>query len=331
MLVAPPLEQFVSDGSDVAISSGVIGFWIVLTVLFVGLSVVMLARSWRLSYGDSMTRQVAREVNLELPEELWRSVCEHVMWRLRGTVIGGVLGFVGLVLIIQPWESRTAAGIEVSLLGLSVVFLGNQFGGAVGGMLARRRSVGSVRTARIQPITHRELIAPLWRRLAVLSAIVGVTSVIAFTSAAALLPRVENTHIADVTVLVLASGATALLAAVLPRISRHFAATRALGGDDHALAWSDALAARTVRDLSIGVIWAGFATTATAFARIGELFPADMQRTVFQLQSTATVLMVLVVITVLLVVLVTSPDRHLQRTVWPELALDGDQASRDAQ
>jgi len=331
MLSAALTGPIVSAVTNDAISSGVIGFWIVLSSLFIGLTVVTLVNTWRTSYGENMTRKLAREVNLALPDELWPEVRHHLMWRLRGSLIGGALGFLGLVLIVRPWEPRAAAGTEVSLIGLSVVFFGNQLGAAVGGMLARRRSVGSIRTARLQPITHRELVAPLWRRLAVVAAVAGLASAIAFTAAATVLPRVESGFFADVPLLFVAAVCTALLAAAMPRIAQRFAASRALAGDDYALAWSDALASRTVRDLSIGVIWAGFATVATAFASVGRLLPADRQLAVFQFQSVATVLMVLVVIAVLLIVLVTSPDRHLQRTVWPELALDTVLDNRDAQ
>lgn len=331
MLVAPAPERLLAAAAEEAISSGTLGFWIVLTTVFMSVSVVTFLYTRRVSYGENMTAKLAREVNLEVPEDLWSSVSHQLMWRLRGSIIGGALGFIGLISIVRPWEPGAGAGVEVSLFGLSLVFLGNQLGAAIGGMLARRRSVGSVRTARLQPISYRQLIAPLWSRLVVLSAVTCVVSAAAFTAVAALLGPVGTGIRADVPLLLAAAITTASLAAALPRIARHFAAARALTGDDHALAWSDALAARTVRDLSIAVIWAGFATTAGAVARAGELFPADAQRAVFQFQSSATVLIILVVLTVLIVVLVTSPDRHLQRTVWPEFALDAALARRDAQ
>lgn len=325
------LTDPIASIADDSIATGIIGFWIALTTLFVGFSLVMLVVTRRASYGDTMTRQLSRDVNLELPADLLSSVRNQLMWRLRGSIVGGLAGFVGLLVIVQPWEPRAAAGLEVSLAGLSAVFFGNQSGAAIGGMLARRQSVSSVRTARLEPITHRELVAPLWRSLTAISAGIGVAATLAFALVSATYEQSQPGFVAEVPMLAAAAALTAVIAASLPHIARRLAASRALRGDDHALAWSDALAARTIRDLCLGLTWAGFAITSSVLASIGRLAPDEGQQLVSQIQAVGSTLAVLAAITVLIVVLVTMPDRHLQRTVWPEFAMDAPQSRRDAQ
>lgn len=229
-----------------------------------------------------------------------------------GAMIGGIaLLFIAVatalvVGIVRTWQPK------------------HRLRAATGGLLARRETPATPRTARLTPLTYRDLVAPVEQNLLVIS----VASAIAFSTpllAGSFAPWANMPFGTKAAAAMFFIGALTVVALwlALPRIGRKLASTRALTGDEHALAWSGALAARIVRDLTHFTMAAAGVTAFFSFMWLGFTLPQEWEQVTGVFPNIAMFIGFAVLITGTIIVDNRKPGRHVQRTLWPQFSADG--------
>lgn len=120
----------------------------------------------------------------------------------------------------------------------------------------------------------------------------------------------------------LAALVAASIYAALPAAARRLARARAIAGDEIALAWSDALAAQTLRDISYLVIGLGGFTAMNSLMSLGLTLPVEWRVAGNVWLNVAMYLAIGVLVALIAIVSVREPSRHVQRTLWPQFAPD---------
>lgn len=301
----------------------VIGLVLLFTAVVV-VTVVQLVGTWQPARRARNVDALARSANLVVPDST-REPLEHaVAARARGALIGSLIALLAAVLFLRPWaHTDEPVGIGTVIVGMAILLAGTTAGAVVGGLLGRRTTHTSPRTARLTTVEYSDLIAPSERMLVKTSAVAGV----AFPGLLALagtLPWVDKDLFATVNVsLLLAAGLFgAALAMSLPWIGRRLVAARAIAGDEPALAWSDALAARTLRDLAHLVGTVGALSAMFAVMSFGLVLPQEWTTAANLWANAGFYVAMAGLIVVAILTTRNHPERHVQRTLWPQFAID---------
>jgi len=313
-VVEIPSEVFFT-GMLVALAAGGVAVLTFLALTFV--------RTWRPATRERLVNRHALRANLVVPEELRPALEHQLAMRVRGGVLGGLVGLTSVLMLVRPWEfPPPSLGLATGPLSFGLAFLGTQVGAIVGGMLARRSMPSRAVVARVTPISLADLVAPAERRMAAVAACVAVALpallLVVLSLPLADAPESLALSAAPLAFLGLAAGALYL---TLPAIADRLARRRALLGDAAALAWSDALTAQSLRDLHWAIAYVGGVAGLSALMVIGTAVPDDSAiASTIWINVSAYASFVLLLVTVALV-LVRSPERHVQRTLWPEFAI----------
>jgi hypothetical protein len=315
---------FTIDISDEVFFASVIVLIVLAAVGLVTLIAVRLWRTWQPRHRMRAIDDLSRSMNLVIPADLREPLAHAVAVRTRGREIGWLVGFGGMVAAFRLWETPApAAGFGAARVALALALVCTSMGAVVGGLLARRPTPSSPRTARLTSLTYADLIAPYERRIVAISVACGVAIPAVFAMAAAG-PWTDGriSPAADAGLLLLVGLLGAGLWLALPRISRRLVASRALPGDEHALAWSDALAARTVRDLAYLAVSLSILPAMYSLMGMGLALPRDWTAAVPATTNIGMGLGLAAMLAALIVVSSRSPERHVQRTLWPQFAAD---------
>ena len=313
---------FTIDISDEVFFGTLIAVLALAAAGLVTLIAVRLWRTWQPRHRMRAIDDLSRSMNLVIPEDLREPLAHAVAMRTRGREIGWVIGFSGMVLAFWLWETPASpTGFGTGLAALALALGCTSAGAVVGGLLARRPTSRSPRTARLTSLTYADLVAPYERRIVAIGVACGVALPVAFAAAAA--GPWTNGHTspgADAGLLVLVGLLSAGLWIALPRISRRLVASRALPGDEHALAWSDALAARTVRDIAYMAMNLSSLAALWSFMALGLALPQDWTAAVPATTKIGMGLGLAGLLAAIIIVTSRSPERHVQRTLWPQFA-----------
>ena len=293
-------------------------------IAVVSFLVITLVRTWRPRTRERMVNSHALRANLVVPEDLRPALEHQLAMRVRGGVLGSLVGLAAVLMLLRPWEyPPPSLGLATGPISLGLAFLGTQMGAIAGGMLARRSMLSQAVVARVTPISIADLVAPAERRMAAVAACVAVALpallLVVLSLPLADAPESLALSAAPLALLGLAAGALYL---TLPAIADRLARRRALLGDAAALAWSDALTAQSLRDLHWAVAYIGGLAGFSALMVIGTAVSDDsaVASTIWiNVSSYASIILLLVMVAL---VLVRSPERHVQRTLWPEFAIN---------
>lgn len=297
----------------------------VIALAFVGVGValvVQLSRTWRPRHRMRAVESLSRSVNLAIPVDLREPLAHAVAVRKRGALIGSLIALPIIPLMLRPWaDPPPSFGSATSIIGIAVVLCSTTMGAVVGGLFGRRSPHPAQRTARLTPLSYSDLIAPVERSLVMLCVIGGVALPGLLTLATAA-PWVNRGLAEDGNFpVLLAAGLICVgFALALPRIGRRLVSARAIPGDEAALAWSDALAARTLRDIAylIASVSGMSALTATIWA--GAALPREWNTGIGMLGTVGSYVGLGAIILAIVVVSARKPERHVQRTLWPQYA-----------
>lgn len=334
MLVAPLTGPLASTVFQVDVPSDVIfgGFATFLTAIVIailGALVWQFARTFSRRRMDDDLSRWAQRYNLVITDELVQPLNRYLTLRTRGGLVGLfiVAAPVMTAILISLRDADAVFGIATSIAMFAAFWTGSFVGSLIGGAFGRRAAadVGrSTRTARITALPLSSLVDPFETRLARLSALIFVPlTVLVFAFSRAPWAADPDSVVAmGLGPLAALSVAGAVITLAVPAFAERAQRARALSGDDNALAWSDALTSRSIRDL----LAIGFALTGgsglIALISIGATFPADWRTASFVALNAAGPLCILLLVAVTVVITVRSPERHVQRTLWPQFALN---------
>ncbi len=285
--------------------------------------IVQLVSTWRAAPREKLVNRYALKLNLMVSDELRPALAQHLAVRVRGGLLGALAAVVAIVVLFMPWGiAPIDFGLATSIVSLGSALLFTQVGTIIGGAVARRSMPTGEKVARVHSIGLAELVAPVERRMA------AVATVLAIALATMLLIVVSLTG-AETSPMIAASAAplaliglaTGGLLLLLPLIARRLVARRALLGDAGALAWSDALAAQTLRDLHWFVAAIGGLTAFSALQALGVAVPSDANVATMIWINISGYAALLGLLLVVAIVLTRSPERHVQRALWPEFAI----------
>ncbi len=334
MRVAPLAGPLASNVIEVEIPSdvffgGVVTFFVVVVVAILGALMWQLARTFSRRRMDDDLARWAQRYNLVIADELVEPLNRYLTLRTRGGLIGllVVAGPIMTAMLVSLSDSDTPFGVATSIAMFGAIWTSSFVGSLIGGAFGRRAAADagrSTRTARITALPLSSLVDPLESRLARLSALVSVPlTVLVFA-----LSRAPWTNGRDVVggmglgPLAALSVAGAVITLAVPSFTARAQRARALSGDDNALAWSDALTSRSIRDLlAIGFVLTG-GSGLIGLVSIGATFPADWRTASLVALNAAAPLGIVLLVAVTVVIAVRSPERHVQRTLWPQFALN---------
>ncbi len=273
---------------------------------------------------EAATDALAKRYNLTIAPENREALIRYLAVRTRSGLVGALAGMLAVIAIIRPFqysppEIRLAGGILLPTVTLSAVLMGT----AIGGLLGRRAASGGHRTARLTDLTITDLLAPIERRVlggCVLAGVIGAgTLAVALQAPWADPPPLINS---DAMWLLVAAGAAVVGYALLPAAAVRLGRSRAITGDENALAWSDALAAHTLRDLMylVGAVSGG--TAMVSIMSLGLSLPDELRDAGNVWLNVAMYLAIGVLVVLIAIVSVREPSRHVQRTLWPQFARD---------
>jgi uncharacterized membrane protein len=290
--------------------------WAVLTLL-------QFAATWREPARERLVNKLALRVNLMVPDDLRPALTHQVAMRERGRLLGGVMAIAVLAALFPPW---VAVPVDLSLaagpVAIGLVLAGVQLGAITGGAMGRHSAATTESVARMHPLGLAELVHPLERRMALVAAIVAVSiPALALVAVSGLGGSPIVPAAAPASALAVTGLAVGALYLALPAITRRLTARRSLRGDTSALAWSDALTGRALSDLHWLIAFCGGLAAFVSLQVAGLAVPAeasDVATIVGNVVGYAALGLLLVTIAV---VLTRSPERHVQRTLWPELAI----------
>lgn len=273
---------------------------------------------------EAATDALAKRYNLTITPDIRGPLDRYLAIRTRGGLVGAGVGMLGVLSIVRPWEYPPPTlglmgPIFAFALTLGCVLLGTMIGGICG----RRSATTGRRAARLTDLSVTQLIAPIERRIMGLCVAAGVLGTVTF-AVALQAPWAETPPFiaGDAMWLALAALIAAVIYAALPVAARRLARARAIAGDENALAWSDALAAQTLRDISYLIIGLGGFTAMNALMSLGLTLPVEWRIAGNVWLNVAMYLGIGVLVVIVVVVSVREPSRHVQRTLWPQFARD---------
>ncbi len=303
---------------------GTLGVMLALGLTAIAVTVVVqFISTWRAAPREKLVNRYALKLNLMVSDDLRPALAQHLAVRVRGGLLGALAAVVTILLLFMPWGvAPIDFGLATSIVSLGSALLFTQVGTIIGGAVARRSMPTGEKVARVQPVGLAELVAPIERRMAAVAAALalGLASLLLIITSAigSATPPVISASAAP---LALVGLTTAALFLLLPVIARRLVARRALLGDAGALAWSDALAAQTLRDLHWFIAAIGGLTAFSALQALGVALPSDATVVTMIWINISGYAGVVGLLLVIAIVLVRSPERHVQRTLWPEFAI----------
>lgn len=333
MLVAPLTGPLASNVIEVEITSEVFfGSIVAVLVVFAAAAAGFLVWQFARTFSDrrmaDALARMAQRYNLVIDDENLAPLRRYVTFRTRGGLIGlflALLPFLALM-FVSFGSPEQGVGIAQSIVSFAVVYTGSLIGTLVGGALGRRAAAevqGSTRAARLSPLPIGELLDPLELRLVRLSALLSVPLTVALL-ALSRAPWVNRDRALpdDLPSLVVLSAVGTALTIALPASVRRIQRWRAVSGNENALAWSDALTAQTARDLMYLAFVPSGGSALLALMSVGSAFPAEWRDASLVVLNVAAPVSLLLVFGVMAVVLARTPERHVQRTLWAQFALN---------
>lgn len=300
------------------------GVLILMAIAAAAAILVRLVRTWQPKLKQRAVDNLSRQMNLVVPEHVRESLSRAITARKRGAEIGSFIGFSIFVLYLRPWSDSPP---DISLVALIPIIAGGtasvSLGTVIGGLFARRAAPSEHRAARLTPLKFSDLLAPTDYKLLAGALIPGLAlpAVLTLLIVAPWANR-NAISIAEVLLILLTGLIAAGLGLALPRIGRWLVSTRAIAGDEHALAWSDALAARTLRDIAHLAASIGGLAGMMAYMGIGFSLPASWEWFTTAWFSVIGFLFLGAIVTFAIVTTLGEPERHVQRTLWPQFAAD---------
>src|SRR5690554_1516967 len=101
--------------------------------------VVRLMRTWQPKHRQRAVDDLARKMNLVVPEHVREPLARAIAVRKRGSEIGGIVSLGVLLLVLRPWQIPLP---DLGLVGIvPVVVAGTAsitLGAVIGGLFARR-------------------------------------------------------------------------------------------------------------------------------------------------------------------------------------------------
>jgi len=285
---------------------------------------VQLVRTWAPRHRDRAVAAFSRSSNLTVPDAAREPLARYLAIRARGSLTGGMIVLPLLLLALQPWsDPAPSIGLEGGIVAFAAITIAGIVGSLIGTLFANRTPTGASRAARMTGLTVADLLAPVERKLLALCAIGGVVlpGILLLAMAA---PWVEpgfliSTGAPFVFLAGLLSGGLSLL---LPRITNRLVASRAIPGDEHALALSDALAAQALRQFAYLIIAVSGMSALMSFISLGFAFPDSWMIAALLWGNLAYYATVAMLIVAFVVIATRMPARHVQRTLWPQFAND---------
>lgn len=276
--------------------------------------IVIVACTFSPGYRRSRAERMSASVGLALTESVRPEVERAIAIRIRAAGIGAVLG-IGLGVAIAAVNPASGLGPWTFVAGM---FLGLAAGNAVGALIARPRPAASgVRIARSRDVGLRDYVMPI--ELDGSRVTVGIAAATAIIVAILLAgnPR-ETTSL--VTVLVTTALAIAALV-VLEVAGRALVARPSPAEDPTRLAWEDALRADTLRNLVTPTLtFAMIAVVMSVVGVFGALPPSPVS---VVLGAVVPLVLLAAAIVIGVVAIVSAPQRHYLRRLWPETAAAG--------
>lgn len=262
-------------------------------------------------YRAARARQMSTSVGLALDDSVRPRVERALAVRLRTTGVGAVIG------LALGWAAMTAwpIGSFSQWFMLAGLFLGIGAGSAVGAFLARPRATpAGPRIARSRDVTLGDYVAPI--ELTGARILVGA-AVSTGTVVAVLLignPRETTSLVSLVVVTLLAAGALV----VFEVAGRAIIAQPSPAQDPTSLAWEDALRAETLRNLVTTPLM--FGCVAVALTVVGAFGTLPLNPVTIVVGTVVPMLLLLAALTIAVVAMVSRPQRHFLRRLWPETA-----------
>lgn len=313
------------------------GFWIPSEVFFgsltgalvvgvltlVALTGWQLVTTWRDAPREKLVNKLALQVNMTVSDEIREALTDQVAARERGRLVGNIVALLAL-LALSPAATAGVAdlGLAAAPIAVGLCFAGIQLGVFIGGAMGRRTVATNASVARLQPLGLADYVHPLERRMALVAAILAVSIP---TLALVALSVLGGSRLAEVTVggpvLAVTGLAVGAVYLGLPAIARRLSARRILRGGTDALAWSDALTGRALSDLHWLIAFWGGLVGFTSLQTVGlALSTGAPDHAAVSINVVSYIALGTVLATILIVVM-RSPERHVERTLWPELAI----------
>ena len=299
------------------------GALVVGVLTFVGLTVWQLAKTWLDAPREKLVNKLALQVNMTVSDDIREALTDQVAMRERGRLVGNIVALLALLALSPPLTTGVAdLGLAAAPIAVGLCFVGIQLGAFVGGALGRRTVATTETVARLQPLGPAEYVHPLERRMALVAAIVAVSIP---TLALGALSALGGSLLAEVAVgapvLAVTGLAVGAVYLALPAIARRLSARRILRGGTEALAWSDALTGRALSDLHWLIAFWGGLIAFVSLQTLGLALSVDTPNPTAEAITIVSNVALGLLLATMLIVLMRSPERHVQRTLWPELAI----------
>lgn len=315
-------EQSIWIPSEVFFGS-LAGALVVGVLTFVALTVWQLVTTWRDAPREKLVNKLALQVNMDVSDDIREALTDQVAMRERGRLVGTIVALLALLALSPPVTTGFAdLGLAAAPIAVGLCFAGTQLGAFVGGALGRRTVATNETVARLQPLGLAEYVHPLERRMALVATIVAVSiptlALVAFSAlGGSPMPEVA----VGAPVLAVTGLAVGAIYLALPSIARRLSARRVLRGGTDALAWSDALTGRALSDLHWLIAFWGGLVAFVSLQTLGLAVSADTPN------QTADAIIIVsnfalgLLLAAMVIVLMRSPERHVQRTLWPDFAI----------
>lgn len=297
-------------------------WWIV--GLYVAVGAVVLGVGALPRFRNRETQRLARSLGIPLGAELEPLVRRRVAARRRGAVVGALLGLAASTAMLAS-ETTPSAGSLAPLVLVGGVFGGLAVGVAVVAALhSIRINDDRPRIARAEAVTVNDYVAWIERWAARLPVALAVT----FLAFSLILATFDVTAFPRSPLLLLGGLVTlaAIAALAFFELGGRRLVRRAQPSESAAeLAWDDALRSVTIRDmvgapLILGVYGAMLVITELSMA-LAAANPGEWVRTasLIAVNVLFNALMYAAVLAILFII-VSKPQRHFLRKLWPELA-----------
>lgn len=299
------------------------GALVVGALTFVALTVWQLAKTWHDAPREKLVNKLALQVNMMVPDDIREALTDQVAMRERGRLVGNIVALLALLALSPAVTSGGAdLGLAAAPIAVGLCFAGIQLGAFIGGALGRRTVTSNESVARLQPLGLADYVHPLERRMALVAAIVAVSIP---TLALVVLSALGGSPIAEVAigapVLAVTGLAVGAVYLALPAIARRLGARRILRGGTNALAWSDALTGRALSDLHWLIAFWGGLVAFISLQTVGLALSTGAPDQAAVAINVVSYIAMGALLATILIVLMRSPERHVQRTLWPDLAI----------
>jgi hypothetical protein len=271
------------------------------------------------AYRAFAARRFGRAVWLAMPTgDLLASVERRVGRRAVAGAVGGLAALAIIVAGLSTVRVSEYDDFAATWVLVGGFFVGIAIGSAVNVLTEPRRAAGeSLQYARAEAVDLGDYVAPIERQGA---RIVVVASVVVGAALAVLSATVDEGGLSGLggALVVVAFGLAAL---VLFEVgSRRLLARGRPAGSPTELAWDDALRSSALRDLVTAPLALGFYSLLVLGGELANRYTGDVA-------VAGAVFLVVVIVggfAALVFVMVTRPQRHYLRRLWPELAATQD-------